>query len=201
MVLQAGVSLCIRTLKIYPKYFKTSTRQPYLVHLKQQSHKQKRDGVAAWPMDNPWTKTLGNGNFKLFEAGTRAPLIPTVLPQGDERQPRSYMGYFEVKGGLLFLAEQSNRTGWRYIGDSVLAPSVPTVARTGPDDGWFLMFAGYNPDDAPLKPNSNKFAGNHRRPYFINIDVNVPDNTSAEKASDADLQDWIAPLPFSQVAT
>ncbi|KAI0855199.1 hypothetical protein F4860DRAFT_520119 [Xylaria cubensis] len=136
---------------------------------------------------------IGNDNFKPME--TRAPLMPTVFPQGDERQPRSSAGYLEVKRSLPPLATQPElqrlALGRRH---GPRASGVPTVARAGPDYGLVLMFAGYNPDDAPLKPTSNKLSGNHRnhrRPYFICIDVNVPDNTLVEKASDMELRSWI----------
>ncbi|KAI9695780.1 MAG: hypothetical protein M1820_008453 [Bogoriella megaspora] len=42
------------------KYFRTPAGQLYLVYQKQNSSKPKRDGVVAWPMDNPTTKALGS---------------------------------------------------------------------------------------------------------------------------------------------
>lgn len=231
------------------KYFRAPTGQLYLVYSKQQSTPKKRDGVAAWPMDNPWTKTpgsnatfllvpnddlnsedyvTGNNSFKLIETGNVNAVngkfvmaysvgayfnktykvgiaysdrfLPSQSPSPQyyrkvmKDNPDHLWSSLKPKEVYYLLQSDQNHDGWRYVGDQVLAPGVPTVARIGSDDGWVLTFAGYNPDDAPLEPNSTKYAANHRRPYFINIDVNVPDNTSVEEASDAELQSWITPV-------
>jgi hypothetical protein len=233
------------------KYFRTPTGQLYLVYSKQQSPrpKKKRDGVAAWPMDDPQTKTpgsnatfllvpdddlnsenyvTGNDSFKLIETGNVRVVngkfvmaysagayfnktykvgiaySDTFLPSQSPSQqyyrkvmkdnPHHLWGSSKPKEVYYLLQADQNHAGWRYVGNQVLAPGVPTVARIGPDDSWVLTFAGYNPDDAHLKPNSTKYVANHRRPYFINIDVNIPDNASVEKASDAELRSWILPI-------
>ncbi|KAH8724300.1 hypothetical protein GQ44DRAFT_773231 [Phaeosphaeriaceae sp. PMI808] len=92
----------------------------------------------------------------------------------------------------LLQADQKH-PGWHYVGDKVLAPGVPTVAQIGPNGGWVATFAGYDPDDAPIKDGTNKFVASHRQPYFVNLDVNVPVNPSVKEASDAELQSWIIP--------
>ncbi|KAI0548888.1 hypothetical protein F4679DRAFT_288427 [Xylaria curta] len=230
------------------KYFRTPAGQLYLVYSKQQSHEPKRDGVAAWPMDDPRTKApssnatfllvpdddlnsedyiTGKDNFKLIETGNIRAIngkfvmaysagayfnktykagvaySDTFLPS-QSPSPQYYRKVMKDNPDHLWgtkskevyylLQSDQNHTGWRYVGDTVLAPGVPTIAHIGPDNGWVLMFAGYNPDDAPLKPNTTKYVGSHRRPFFINIDVNVPNTTSVEKASDAELQSWIVPI-------
>lgn len=91
----------------------------------------------------------------------------------------------------LLQADQ-NQDGWHYVGNQVLAPGVPTVAPIGPNDGWVAIFAGYDPNDAS-KEGTNKFEANHRRPYFVDLDVNVPVNPSVKEASDEELQSWITP--------
>ena len=82
---------------------------------------------------------------------------------------------------------------WGQVGDQVLAPGVPTVVPVGPNDSWVLIFDGYHPGDAPTKkgPNGQEYLANHRRPYFVDINVKVPDSPSAKHAKDTDLQDWI----------
>lgn len=91
------------------------------------------------------------------------------------------------------LQGDEKQDGWHYIGDQVLAPGVPNVAQIGPNNSWVLLFAGYNPKDAPLKEDTNKFQANHRRAYFAKINMKVPNNVSANQATDAQLQDWITP--------
>ncbi|KAI0099591.1 hypothetical protein GGR51DRAFT_564838 [Nemania sp. FL0031] len=95
---------------------------------------------------------------------------------------------------VFYLMQSDETDGWRYVGDQVIAPGVPTVASIGPNSGWVMTFAGYDPNDAPHRPNSNGFIANHRRPYFININVNIPKNTSVAEATDAELQGWITPV-------
>lgn len=43
------------------KYFQTPANELYLVYQKQKSSSPKRDGVVAWPMDNPTTLKPGSG--------------------------------------------------------------------------------------------------------------------------------------------
>ncbi|CAM1508685.1 Fc.00g055330.m01.CDS01 [Cosmosporella sp. VM-42] len=232
------------------KYFRTPAGQLYLLYSKQQSPKpKKRDGVAAWPMDDPKTKTpgthatfllvpdddlnsedytTGNHNFKLVETGNVRAIngkfvmaysvgayfnktykagvafSDTFLPpQSPEPQyyrkimkanPEHLWGSSKPKEVYYLVQADQNHAGWRYVGDQVLAPGVPTVARIGQNHGWVLTFAGFDPDDAPMKPDSTKYVGNHRRPYFINIDVNVPENVLVKQASDAELRSWIVPI-------
>ncbi|KAF2671843.1 hypothetical protein BT63DRAFT_180901 [Microthyrium microscopicum] len=92
------------------------------------------------------------------------------------------------------LQSEVQHDGWRYVGDQVLAPGVPTVAQIGPNGGWVATFAGFDPGDAPLKKGTDKFVGSHRRPYFVELDVKVPKNVSVKDASDGELQGWITPV-------
>ena len=93
----------------------------------------------------------------------------------------------------LLQADQ-NVSGWHYVGDSVLAPGVPTVASIGPNNAWVLTFAGYDPNDAPRVQGTSKYVANHRRPYFININMAVPSTGTVAAASDDELQNWITPV-------
>lgn len=91
------------------------------------------------------------------------------------------------------LQSEETHDGWHYIGDEVLAPGVPTVAQIGPNNTWVLLFAGYDPKDAPYKNGTKKFQANHRRPYYTHIDVDIPAGLSVKEATDMQLQDWIKP--------
>ena len=92
------------------------------------------------------------------------------------------------------LQAEENHDGWHYVADQVLAPGVPTVAQIGPGGGWILLFAGYDVKDHPIKDGSNKYEANHRRPYFVELNVTVPADTPVMQATDSELQGWITPV-------
>ncbi|KAF2491243.1 hypothetical protein BU16DRAFT_596013 [Lophium mytilinum] len=201
------------------KYFQTPAGQLYLVYQKQYSKKPKRDGVVAWPMDNPTTKTPGskptflllpndnlnsedyvegNDSFKLIETGNMRAINGKFLMAYSYRKvmknnPDHLWKSQGQKEVFYLLQGDEKHDGWRYVGDQVLAPGVPTVAQIGPNNGWILLFAGYDPKDAPVKDGTKKFQSSHRRPYFIKVDVKVPVDSSVKQASDSELQNWITP--------
>ncbi|KAL1862472.1 hypothetical protein Daus18300_008569 [Diaporthe australafricana] len=231
------------------KYFQTPAGELYLVYQKQHSEDPKRDGVFAWPMDDPMTEkpgsepkvlllpdddlnsenyVRGNDSFKLIETGNIRAIngkflmaysvgafnrqtyklgvaySDTFLPAGGDGQQQQYRkvmknnpdqlwGSRGQKEAYYLLQAEEPHEGWHYVGDRVLAPGVPTVAQIGPDGGWVLMFAGYAHDDALTADGANTFEASHRRPYFVNLDVNVPVDVSVSEASDEDLQGWITP--------
>ncbi|KAF3057475.1 hypothetical protein CFAM422_012366 [Trichoderma lentiforme] len=227
------------------KYFQTPDGQLYLVYQKQKSKKPKRDGVAAWPMDNPTTlrpgtnptflllpgKNLksenyvsGKGHFKLIETGNIHAIngkffmaysvgaynrktykigiaySDTFLPAPGQQYRKvmknnpDHLWDSKGKKEVYYLLQgEEKHDGWHYIGDQVLAPGVPTVAQIGQNNSWVLLFAGYNPNDAPLKSGTDKFQANHRRPYFTKVNVDIPENISVKQATDEQLQSWITP--------
>ncbi|WP_138506218.1 hypothetical protein [Nostoc sp. PA-18-2419] len=94
---------------------------------------------------------------------------------------------------------QSQKPNWpNYVAEQVIAPGVPSIVedkndmahRQGGQGTWHLYFAGYAPDDHPVKANGN-FQGNHRRPYYTTIKVAVPDNITVDAASDSELAKWV----------
>lgn len=91
------------------------------------------------------------------------------------------------------LQAEENVSGWHYVGNQVLAPGVPTVADIGAGGAWILTFAGYDPNDAPLNPGTSQYMANHRRPFFININLNIPSSSVASAQDDA-LLNWITPV-------
>lgn len=90
------------------------------------------------------------------------------------------------------LQSDQDHAGWHYVGNQVKAPGVPTVAQIGPNSSWVLIFAGYAASDAPMK--GGKFLASHRRPFFINLNVNVPQGGSVQQANNTELQGWITPV-------
>ncbi|KAI5456858.1 hypothetical protein BGZ63DRAFT_365497 [Mariannaea sp. PMI_226] len=231
------------------KYFQTPAGKLYLLYSKQLSPKpEKRNGVAAWPMDDPRTKKpsssptfllvpdddlnsedyiTGNHTFKLIETGNMRVIngkfvmaysagayfnktykagvaysdtfLPAQSPSPQyyrkvkKDNPKHLLGSSKPKE-VYYLLQADQKHAWHYAGDQVHAPGVPTVARIGHNNSWVLTFAGFDPDDAPFKPNTTKYVGNHRRPYFINLEVEVPDNITVKEASDKELRSWIKPI-------
>lgn len=227
------------------KYFKTPAGKLYLVYQKQNSSDPKRDGVAAWPMEDPTTKTpnseptflllpdddlnsedyvAGNSSFKLIETGNIRAIngkfvmaysvgaynhktykagiaySDTFLPSGSQTQYRKVMknnpnDFWNSAGSkeVYYLLQAQEESAWRYVGDQVLAPGVPTVAKIGAGGDWVLTFAGYDPSDAPVQDGTSKYEASHRRPFYIGLNVSVPSDTLVKDASDFELQSWITP--------
>jgi hypothetical protein len=123
----------------------------------------------------------------------------TFLPKAGQQyrkvkkiNPANLWGSKANKEVYYLLQASANHDSWHFVRDQVLAPGVPTVAKLGENDGWVLTFAGYDPDDAPRE--DGKFQANHRRPYFIELEVNIPHDVSVEDATDEEMQEWIRPV-------
>ena len=127
----------------------------------------------------------------------------TFLPVGDQQyrkvlkeNPSGLWNSTGDKEVYYLLQAEVEHDGWHYVGDQVLAPGVPTVAEIGPGNSWVLLFAGYDPSDAPkvkTKNGKTKFEANYRRPYFVKLNVQVPAGRSVKEPSDEELQNWITP--------
>ena len=222
------------------KYFLTPEGKLYLVYQKQKSTRPKRDGVVAWSMDNPKTKTpgtgptflllpdvnlnsenyvAGNDSFKLIETGNiRAINGKFVMAYSvgayNHNTYKSAIAFSDTFLGpyrkvmkenpdnlwnstgpnevFYILQAEHKHAGWHYVGKRVLAPGVPTVADIGPN-GWVLTFAGYRPHDTGTNDGAPPYHANHRRPFYVDLNVNIPDDTSVENATDAELRRWITP--------
>ncbi|KAL7940818.1 hypothetical protein V8C42DRAFT_355982 [Trichoderma barbatum] len=156
------------------KYFQTPDGQLYLVYQKQKSRQPKCDGVGAWSMDNP-NYISRKGHFKHIETGNIHAIngkFFMAYSVGDSKPKKEV--YYPLQS-------EDKHNGWHYIGDQVLAPRVPTVTQIGLNNSWILLFAGYNPNDASLKDGIDKFQANHRRPYFTQVNVDIPRNLSLSK--------------------
>lgn len=109
-----------------------------------------------------------------------------------KENPAELWGSKGEKEVYYLLQADANHSSWHYIRDQVLAPGVPTVAKIGAGNSWVLTFAGYDPNDAPTN-GTDEYEASHRRPFFIDLNVNVPPDTSVKQATDQDLQGWITP--------
>ena len=84
---------------------------------------------------------------------------------------------------------QSQQADWpNYTGGQVIGPGVSSFVR-GPGGGWYMYLNAYDPGDMPTTPSE----GDHRRPYFVHLQVDVPLYEPVAAASDADLAQWIVP--------
>ncbi|KAJ0122776.1 hypothetical protein J7T55_003292 [Diaporthe amygdali] len=123
----------------------------------------------------------------------------TFLPENDgqyrkvmKENPDELWGSEKQKEVYYLLQADAQHDGWHYVGNQVRAPGVPTVAKIGAGDSWVLTFAGYEVGDTGGNGTLD-YVAKFRRPFFIDLDVNVPTNTSVKEASDQDLQGWITP--------
>lgn len=83
---------------------------------------------------------------------------------------------------------QAQKPKWpNYVKDRVKGPGVGSINR-GSDGKYYLFFAGYPPFS--IKRANGKYKPSQRHPYFIQLNVNVPDKKVSEVSS-YDLQDWI----------
>ena len=142
--------------------------------------------------------SVGAYNHKTYKIGIA--YSDTFLPKHGQQyrkvmkdNPHGLWNSKTKREVYYLLQSQETHDGWHYVGDQVVAPGVPTVAKIGPDDTWTVLFAGYDPDDHPSKDGENKFEASHRRPYFAKIDVNVPKDVSVKEATHEQLQGWITP--------
>lgn len=142
--------------------------------------------------------SVGAYNHKTYKIGIA--YSDTFLPEHGQQyrkvmkdNPHGLWGSKTKREVYYLLQSQETRGGWHYVGDQVVAPGVPTVARIGAGNSWVLLFAGYDPKDHPAKDGTNKFEASHRRPYFAKIDVNVPEDVSVKDATHEELQGWITP--------
>ncbi|RZJ91695.1 MAG: hypothetical protein EOO60_07660, partial [Hymenobacter sp.] len=68
---------------------------------------------------------------------------------------------------------QSQIPQWpNYVADQVLSPGVPSIV-SDTNGHYYLMFAGYDPSDAPTNADGY-YQGSHRRPYYVRLNVQIP---------------------------
>lgn len=85
----------------------------------------------------------------------------------------------------LLQAQQAN---WpNYAAAQTLAPGVPSMRQVG--DEWYLFFAGYDPDDAPV--DSGTYDPSYRRPYFMRLRIAIPPEATVSDTPAEELATWI----------
>ena len=86
---------------------------------------------------------------------------------------------------------QAEQPEWsNYIAAQVLSPGVPSVV-ADTSGNYHLFFAGYNPADVPPPVPANGYSGTLRRPYYVELKVNIPSGITVNDASPLDLANWI----------
>ena len=91
---------------------------------------------------------------------------------------------------VLYLL-QSQEPAWpNYVAMQVVAPGVPSIVKDK-SGSWLLYFAGFDPGDHPLSKRTGNFDASHRRPYFVKLNVAIPEGATVAATSDAALAQWI----------
>jgi hypothetical protein len=88
---------------------------------------------------------------------------------------------------------QSQEAQWpNFVADQVLSPGVPSIV-TDTSGHAILFFAGYAPSDAPML-STGGYDGSHRRPYYVDLQVQIPPNATVAATSAQDLANWLQPV-------
>lgn len=88
----------------------------------------------------------------------------------------------------VFYLLQSQKPGWsNYVKDQILAPGVPSI-NIDKDETHYLFFAGYKQGETKV---NGKYSPARRRPYFVKLDVEIPQSTVAS-TSPYELREWIS---------
>ncbi len=86
---------------------------------------------------------------------------------------------------------QAEQPQWpNYVASQVLSPGVPSVV-ADTSGNYHLFFAGYNPTDVPSPIPADGYSGKLRRPYYVDLKINIPGGTTVMDASPLDLANWI----------
>lgn len=109
-----------------------------------------------------------------------------------KKNPDQLWGSTKEKEVYYLLQADAQHDNWHYVGNQIRAPGVATVAKIGANNSWVLTFHGYEVGDTGGNGTLD-YVGKHRRPFFIDLDVNVPTDISVKDATDEDLQGWITP--------
>jgi hypothetical protein len=89
---------------------------------------------------------------------------------------------------------QSQKADWpNYIADQVIGPGVPSIVRE-PSGRFLLFFDGFKPGDTHHPkddPNQQDLVPSDRRPFYLPIHVDVPENVRVGAATEQELASWI----------
>jgi hypothetical protein len=143
--------------------------------------------------------TYSAGDYEQADYKTGLAFSDTFLPQDGHEYRRILQedtadvwgqpGHLEVRYLL-----QSQQAQWpNYVASQVIGPGVPSIVRQ-PDGSFLLFFDGYTPGDTPpAKDDSNPLdiAPTSRRPFYLPLTVNIPENESVSAATEQELASWI----------
>jgi hypothetical protein len=88
---------------------------------------------------------------------------------------------------------QSQEAQWpNYVADQVLSPGVPSIV-SDTNGHYVLFFAGYAPSDAPSK-KSGGYDGSYRRPFYVDLQVQIPQGATVSGTSPQELAKWLQPV-------
>ena len=86
---------------------------------------------------------------------------------------------------------QAEQPQWpNYVAAQVLSPGVPSVVMDT-SGNYHIFFAGFDPSDVLSPAPQNGYDGQLRRPYYVDLKVNIPSGTKVSDASPFDLANWI----------
>lgn len=152
-------------------------------------------------IDGKYVMTYSDGTFNRPDYKSGIAWSDSFLPQSGTYYTRvlktdtagvwGQPGHAEVQYLL-----QSQIAQWpNYVASQVLAPGVPAII-TDASGNYYLSFAGYDPSDAPTD-SSGLYQGDHRRPYYIKLQVQIPSGATVSGTSPQDLVNWIQPVTGS----
>jgi hypothetical protein len=149
-----------------------------------------------------YVMTYSAGDYQQLDYKSGVAYSDTLLPQpghtyrkileADAAGVWGQPGHAEVHYLL-----QSQEPNWpNYVKDAVIAPGVASIVRE-PSGQYSLFFDAFLPGDTPQAPNTPanplNIEPDHRRPFFVLLDVKVPPSGSVSAATDKELATWITP--------
>jgi hypothetical protein len=148
---------------------------------------------------NKYVMTYSVGDFEQRDYKTGVAFSDTFVPE-DGGQYRKILQkdtagvwgqpeHLEVRYLL-----QSQKAEWpNYIADQVIGPGVPSIVQE-PNGRFLLFFDGFQPGDTPpAKQDANPLdiAPSERRPFYLPLHVDVPEDGSVSAATEKELASWI----------
>jgi hypothetical protein len=143
------------------------------------------------------------GDYQQADYKTGIAYSDTLIPQAGQQYrkliERDDAGVWGQPGqNEVHYVLQSQKPNWPdYVGDQVLAPGVPAIVQQ-PNGQYIMTFDGFLDGDTPTAtgttpPNPLNIEPDHRRPFYVPLNVNVPTTQSVNAASDDELATWITP--------
>ena len=146
-----------------------------------------------------YVMTYSAGDFEQPDYKTGIAFSDTFLPEDGAQYRRLLQqdtagvwgqpGHPEVRYLL-----QSQKAEWpNYVAEQAIGPGVPSIVQE-PHGRFLLFFDGFQPGDTPgAKDDSNPLdiAPKERRPFYLPLGVNIPENETVRAATEEELASWI----------